>query len=118
MEYEIEDVPNSDKYRYQVRKLRKVHDPVHWGHTVFADHTGVYRPQQSYDAPNLYVGRVSNALGNDANSGIYVALPREATNIRLKRGNGVIDCGTYQFVYVQRYVLESEALWLEYTYNM
>lgn len=117
MEYEIEDVANSDKYRYQVRKLRKVYDPVHWVHTVFADHTGVYRPRQSYEAPNLYTGRVSNLLGSDANSGIYIALPREATNIRLKRGNGVIDCETYQFVYVQRYVLESEALWLEYTYN-
>lgn len=117
MEYVITDAPNPENYRYQVRKLRKVYDPIHWERTVFEDHTDVYRPRQSYEAPNLYVGRVSNALGNDANSGIYIALPKEATNIRLRRGSGVIDCGTYQFVYVQRYVLESEALWLEYTYN-
>lgn len=118
MEYEIENTPNSENYRYQVRKLRKVYDPIHWERTVFKDNTGIYRPRQSYEAPNLYNGRVSNALGSDANSGIYVALPKEVTNIRLKRGNGVIDCGTYQFVYSQRYVLESESLWLEYTYNM
>lgn len=117
-EYEIQDALNAENYHYQVRKLRKVYDPIHWEHTVFGDHTGVYRPKQSYEAPNLYTGRVANALGSDANSGIYVALPKEAINIRIKRGNGVIDCGTYQFVYAQRYVLESEALWLEYTYNL
>ena len=117
-EYEIEEASTSENYRYQVRKIRKVYDPIHWERTVFEDNTGIYRPRQSYEAPNLYTGRASNGIGSDANGGIYVALPREATNIRLKRGNGVIDCGTYQFVYVQRYVLESETLWLEYTYNL
>lgn len=118
MEYVITEAPNPDNYHYQVRKLRKVYDPIHWERSVFEDHTDIYRPKQSYEAPNLYTGRISMGLGADANGGIYIALPREATNIRLRRGSGVIDCGTYQFVYVQRYVLESEALWLEYTYNM
>lgn len=118
MEYVIEDSPNSSNYLYDVRKLRRIYDPIHWNREVFEDHTGIYRPKQSYDAPNLYTGRVSNAFGVDANSGIYIALPKEATNIRIKRGNGVIDCGPYQFVYSQRYVLDSESLWLEYTYNM
>ena len=117
MEYVITDAPNPDNYHYQVRKLRKVYDPIHWERSVFEDRTDIFRPKQSHEAPNLYTGRVSMGLGADANGGIYVALPKEATNIRLRRGSGVIDCGTYQFVYVQRYLLESESLWLEYTYN-
>lgn len=118
MEYVIGDSPNPSTYLYDVRKLRRIYDPIHWNREVFADHTGIYCPKQSYEAPNLYIGRVSNAFGADVNSGIYIALPKEATNIRIKRGNGVIECGPYQFVYTQRYVLESETLWLEYTYNM
>lgn len=119
IEYVIcENKDRPANYRYDVRKLRKVYDPIHWEHTVFADHTDVYKPKASYEAPNLYSGRAGNALGNDANTGIYIALPGNATNIRLKRGNGVIECGPYQFVYAQRYVLENETLWLEYTYNL
>ena len=118
MEYIISEGWNSEHYRYDVRKLRKIYDPINWGHSVFEDKIGYDKPQQSYDAPNLYTGRVSNALGNNGNSGIYIALPTNATNVRIKRGNGVIDCGPYQFVYSQRYVIDSETLWLEYTYNM
>lgn len=118
IEYIIQESENPRTFVYEVRKLRGIYDPIHWNREVFEDHTGLYCPKQSYEAPNLYTGRISNTFGSDANSGIYVALPKDATNIRIKRGNGVIECGPYQFVYSQRYVLESEALWLEYTYNM
>ena len=45
-------------------------------------------------------------------------IPAEAENIRIKKGNGVIDCGGYKAVYADRYVGADETIWLEYTFTM
>ena len=49
---------------------------------------------------------------------MYVAIPAHAKNIRIKRGNGVIDCGTFKFAYVDRYVAEDEQIALDFTYTL
>ncbi len=123
MEFEIsahgaDDRYGINHYRYNVRKLRKIYFPLMWDNSVFEDGDDYYFPKQSYEAPNLYKGNVNNQFGADVNSGIYIAIPKNVSNVRVKRGNGVIDCGTYQFVYAQRYVNESETIWLEYSYNI
>jgi hypothetical protein len=37
-------------------------------------------------------------------------------SIRIKHGNGVIDCGSYKFAYVDRYVTEEERISLDYSF--
>lgn len=55
-------------------------------------------------------------LGVNAKSGLYLAIPAGAKNIRIRRGNGVIDAGAYRFAFSERYVAEDECLRLEFTY--
>ncbi|MBE3577778.1 MAG: sigma-70 family RNA polymerase sigma factor [Limnochordales bacterium] len=66
--------------------------------------------------PNLVVGKMQNYLGVNAKSGLYLAIPAGAKNIRIRRGNGVIDAGAYKFAFSERYVAEDECLRLECTY--
>lgn len=55
-------------------------------------------------------------MGQAVKSALYQAIPANAENIRIKRGNGVIDCGTYKFAYVDRYVTEEERISLDYSF--
>lgn len=62
-------------------------------------------------------GGDSNAFGMDVHTSIYQAVPGDAKNLRMKRGNGFIDCGTYTFAYMDRYVVADETAVLEYTFE-
>lgn len=52
-------------------------------------------------------------LGVNAKSEMYIAIPHNAENVRVKRGNGMIDCGTYKFICAERYVTEQERIVVE-----
>ena len=56
----------------------------------------------------------SEALYNS----IYVAIPANADNIKLKRGNGVIDCCTYKFIFASRYTDADETINLEASFTI
>jgi len=73
---------------------------------------------KSLEAPNLYIAKTNNALGNAAKSGLYIAIPGKATNVRMKQGADVLDCGAYKFVYDDRYVTDSQTIFVECTYNL
>jgi len=70
------------------------------------------------EAPNLYNAKTSNRFGQDAKSGLYIAIPGRAKNVRMKQGVDVIKCGAYQFAYDDRYVTETQTVAVECTYNM
>ena len=67
---------------------------------------------------NVYHGSTFNYFGGHVKSALYMAIPADAENIRINRGNGVIDCGTYKFAFVERYVAEDEQLALDFTYTL
>lgn len=67
---------------------------------------------------NVYHGSTFNYFGGHVKSALYMAIPADAENIRINRGNGVIDCGTYKFAYVDRYVAEDEQIALDFTYTL
>ena len=67
---------------------------------------------------HVYHGSTFNYFGGHVKSALYVAIPANAKNIRIKRGNGVIDCGTFKFAYVDRYVAEDEQIALDFTYTL
>ena len=73
---------------------------------------------QTKEAPNLYHIEYCNYFGNPVYTALFTAVPKAATNIRVKKGNGVIDCGTYKFVYVRRYVENNEGIHIDATFNM
>ena len=66
--------------------------------------------------PNLVVGKLQNHLGVNGKSGIYLTIPASSKNIRIKKGNGVIDAGAYKFAYSERYITEDEIIKLECSY--
>ena len=70
----------------------------------------------SKEAPDLRYGYMANMLEAQAKSALYQAVPADAENIRIKRGNGVIDCGSCKFAYVDRYVVSDEKIVLEYSF--
>ncbi|PKM62781.1 MAG: hypothetical protein CVU97_03545 [Firmicutes bacterium HGW-Firmicutes-21] len=96
--------------------LTKVYTPVNWIYSVYIDDGSYNNVKRSKEAPNLYYGHTHNCLGCNAKSALYQAISVKAENIRIKRGNGVIDCGVYKFAYVDRYVTEEERITLDYSY--
>lgn len=84
--------------------------------TVYKENYPVFT--QAKESPNLYTVSNQNTFGSPVYTALFVAIPKESTNIRIKRGNGVIDCGTYKFVYASRYAGENEGIHLEATFNM
>lgn len=95
-------------------ELKKVFSPVYWNYTVYRINKNSV--VQSKEDPNLHVGHLNNTFGQCVKSALYQAIPKESKNIRIRRGNGLIDCDTYSFAYVDRYVAEDEKIVLEYTY--
>lgn len=87
-----------------------------WQYNVFQN-TGTERfITRSKEAPSLYYGHLQNSFGLQVKSALYQAIPANAENIRIKRGNGVIDAETYKFAYVDRYVDADESIVLDYSY--
>ena len=87
-----------------------------WNYDVYKNKLAGSDIRKSKEAPDLYYGSYSNNLGANAKSAIYQAISKEAKNIRIKRGNGVVDCDTYKFAYADRYVTEEETIRLEYSF--
>lgn len=80
------------------------------------------KPDRDYERPsennpNLMECRLENNFGPEVFSSLYMAVPKTAKNIRMIRGNGIIDCGEYLFAYVSRHIAEGERIVAEYTYE-
>ncbi len=105
--------------RYKASYIKKIY-PEMWGHEsdLLEDDPAFHEYFGLKTEGNHYHGAGNNYLGCSAKSAIYQAIPASAKNIRIKRGNGVIDCGNYKFAYVDRYVAEDEQLALDFTYTL
>lgn len=106
-----------DHLRYRIDKFVKIYDPLFRMCMVVEDTSNYFTPKKAKEAPNLFAGNTNNSLDAAALEGLYIAIPKEAANVRIRRGNGVLDGNTYQFVYSCRYV-ENETHRLEYSYNL
>ncbi|MBQ2278825.1 MAG: sigma-70 family RNA polymerase sigma factor [Clostridia bacterium] len=103
-------------YRHKAASMKKVY-PEMWRHeclmiTAPKTFRGITKEE------NIYHGNDYNYFGSHVKSAVYLAIPVHAKNIRINRGNGVIDCGTYKFAYVDRYVAEDEQIALDFTYTL
>ncbi len=103
--------------RHKVVSMKKVY-PDMWLHDcmITTSSPDVFWTITKED--NIYHGNDYNYFGVHAKSAMYVAIPANAKNIKINRGNGVIDCGTYKFVYVDRYVAKDEQIALDFTYTL
>jgi len=102
-------------YRTKPTYMKKVYRYM-WNYCAFLNKVAGGYIRSSKEAPNLYYGSFNNSLGGNAKSALYQAITKDAENIRIKRGNGVIDCDTYKFAYVDRYVTDEETMRLEYSF--
>jgi len=111
----------NDKLCVYCKNMKKIYYPVHWNHMseyYIKYDTPNWGINKTKEAPNLYNAKINHNLGCAGKVAIYLALPENATNIRMKRGNGVLDCGKYKFIYADRYVAADEGIFAECTFNM
>ena len=103
--------------RHKAVSMKKVY-PDMWLHdcALSTDSPDVWWGITKED--HVYHGSTFNYFGGHVKSALYVAIPADAKNIRINRGNGVIDCGAFKFAYVDRYVAEDEQLALDFTYTL
>lgn len=115
----IKRTPEDKFLRLCPKKFYRV-DQCTWQHQVTFDTKFIKNINdfRSVESPDFYKTSNYNYFGVETKSALYCALPHDATNIRIKRGNGVLDCGTYFFPYVDRYVLGDEGVFLDYTFNL
>jgi len=89
---------------------------THWMYSVYLrEHSQCIK--QSKDAPNLYEGHSGNNLGAATKCGIFVNIASDATNIRIKKGSGVLELDNQIFAYSQRFAAKDEKVDLTFTYN-
>ncbi len=116
-----------EDYEYRLTEVGTTHLKAHmtripyvypqlWHYNVFQNTSPERFITRSKEAPNLYYGHLGNSFGSPVKSALYQAIPAEAENVRIKRGNGVIDADTYKFAYVDRYVDAEEGIVLDYSY--
>jgi len=98
-------------------KMKKVFE-YHQTNSVSLSEDKYNAYTKSPDAPNLYIAKTRNTLGQIARSGLYIALPGKAVNVRIKQGVDIIDCGAHKFVFDDRYVTENQQIIAECTYNL
>lgn len=106
-------------YRVRATHLKKVF-PYMWQYMTCHDWNGevFQKIWQDEENPNLYHGQMNNGFDAEVRSAMVQIIPSEAENIRIKKGNGVLDCGGYKAVYADRYVGADETIWLEYTFTL
>ena len=111
------EVWTKDERHHQSRavRLEKVFHYM-WEYSVFLDDGSFGCITRAKEAPNLYYGSLHNCYGGQIKSALYQAVPARAGNLRMKRGNGVVDCGPYTFPYADRYVSAEEQISLDYSF--
>ena len=113
----------NDYSRAYIKKMKKMYYPINSVNSIcYYEKSDISFDAQNIKkldtAPNLYEASIQNWLGNNAKSGLYIMLPENAVNIRISRGNGVLECGKYKFLYVDRYVTSDEGVHAECTFNL
>jgi len=117
IDVKITETGNGTHKRLKYTKMKEVFE-YHETNSVSMSKSGQSHYAKSHDAPNLYRVNSSNLLGSDAKSGLYIAIPGNAKNVRMKQGVDVIKCGAYQFAYDDRYITETQAVAVECTFNV
>ena len=113
----------NDYSRAYIKKMKKVYYPINSVNSVCYYEKGdtgfnAKNIEKLDIAPNLYEAKFQNHLGTNAKTGLYLMLPENAVNIRISRGSGILECGKYKFLYVDRYVTSDEGIYAECTFNL
>lgn len=103
--------------RVRITGMKKVF-PYHWSHEVVTTTNSERFPFAKVTGhPDLYAGYLANGFGGEVHSGIYLAIPADVINLRIMSGTGIIDCGTYKFVYTSAYLAETEDIHLACSFS-
>lgn len=89
--------------------MNKICNP-HEMSIVFLSKEKKFKP--SVEHPDLIYGYAQNWGRRESGGkfGVYLAVPSNGKNLRIKQGDDVIDCGAYKFVYADRHVLFNECV--------
>lgn len=98
----LKDAEN-EYYRTKITKMPRVY-PYMYTYDVLGNCKDTY-------------GEKENWFGCDAFCALYQAVPKEHGELKMKSGNGFIECGAYTFAYAARYTDAEEPLFVRYTYE-
>lgn len=105
---------DGEKY-LDVRHVDRVY-PCQWFYFAWEVDESV-TTERAKEAYNLYRCKMTQGTARTEQKDMYYqAIPEKAENIRMKRGNGVIECEGVKFAYADSYLSEGDTLRLEYSY--
>ena len=113
---EFEEMERNNNYiKYRYTKMNKLSNPHE---LTIAYYLKEKKLRQSVEHPDLIYGYAQNwaRRENGGKIGVYLAIPSNAKNLRIKQGDDRIDCGAYQFVYADRHVLYNECVTVNCSY--
>ena len=113
---EFEEIERSENYiKYRYTKGNKLRDP-HELAIVYMLKERKLNP--SVEHPDLIYGYAKNwaRRENGGKIGVYLAVPSNAKNLRIKQGDNIINCGAYKFVCADRHVLYNEHVTVNCSY--
>lgn len=104
-EYEKDDYAIT----YRIAKINKLKNPNEFSIVFLKKERKL---KQSLEHPDLLHGHAKNWARRECGGklGVYLGVPRDAKNLRITQGEGVIDCGAYKFVYADRHVSGGESV--------
>lgn len=105
---------DGEKY-LDIRRMDRVY-PLQWFFVSWEVDESI-TTERAKEAYNLYRCKVSQSPAQtDQKDMYYQAIPEKAENIRIKRGNGVMECEGVRFAYADSFLSEGDTLKLEYSY--
>ncbi|MBE6714220.1 MAG: sigma-70 family RNA polymerase sigma factor [Ruminococcaceae bacterium] len=113
---------DTHKY-YKADYLKKVYEN-NWQYFMLTSPDGAENKTFDYTPSKEKPGKFISNAGESFTVSIpmksmrYQAIPADAKNIKMRRGSGIIDCGTYKFAYSDRYVCDNDMISLEYTFEL
>jgi len=107
---------SDDFERINVEYITKIY-PYMWEYSSLVIGEGHWCKIEETE-PGVYHGYKSNGFGGRVKSGLYQLFDKNATNIQMIKGLGILDCGTYYAAYTDRYAGDNEYIELEYTFNV
>jgi RNA polymerase sigma-70 factor (ECF subfamily) len=94
---------------YRLTKINKLRNPNEFSIVYLKKERKI---KQSIEHPDLMHGYAKNWARRECGGklGVYLAVPSNAGNLRVKQGDSIIDCGAYKFVCADRHVLYNECV--------
>ena len=107
---------NDFEIQYRLTKInRQINNPNEFSLIIMKKERKL---TQSVEHPDLIHGYAKNWARREGGGklGVYLAVPSDVKNLRIRQGDDVINCGAYKFICADRHVVENESVTVSCSY--